>query len=123
MRAGVLGLALLAAVATAAPAAPAPAAPAPAGRAAAGSGALSPTVEERRLDRAPREILRRSGFDDVSLDFARALDRARSVPQARKAVLRHGGALWRRAVDRAQGRGPAGGDLSRDDGRRPGSGS
>ncbi|NEC83333.1 pyroglutamyl peptidase, partial [Streptomyces sp. SID7958] len=71
MRAGVLGLALLTAVAT--PATAAPAAPAPAGRAAAGSGALSPTVEEQRLDRAaPREILRRSGFDDVAPDFARA---------------------------------------------------
>ncbi|NEA87074.1 pyroglutamyl peptidase [Streptomyces sp. SID14436] len=116
VRAGVLGLALLTAVAT--PATAAPAAPAPAGRAAAGSGALSPTVEEQRLDRAaPREILRRSGFDDVAPDFARALDRARSVPQARRAVLRHGGALWRRAVDRVQGRGPAGGDLSRDDDR------
>src|SRR5690606_16817482 len=116
--------ALLSAVATPATAAPAaPAAPATAGRAAAGSGALSPTVEEQRLDRAaPREILRRSGFDDVAPDFARALDRARSVPQARRAVLRQGGALWRRAVDRVQGRGPAGGGpagggLSRDDDR------
>lgn len=32
-------------------------------------------------------------------------------------VAREGSALWRRAVDRAQGRGPARGDLSRDDDR------
>lgn len=31
--------------------------------------------------------------------------------------MRHGERLWRRAVDRAQGRGPAGGELSRDDDR------
>src|SRR5690606_5523913 len=85
-------------------------------RAAAGSGVLPPTVEEQRLERAaPREILRRSGFDDVAPDFARTLARSRSYPQARAAVLREGSALWRRAVDRVQGRGPAGGDLSRDD--------
>ncbi len=120
MRTGVLGLALLTAAATpatAVPAAPTPA-PATATRAATGTVALSPTVEEQRLERAaPREILRRSGFDDVAPDFARTLARVRSAPQARAAVLREGSALWRRAVDRVQGRGPAGGDLSRDDDR------
>ncbi|MBI0376934.1 pyroglutamyl peptidase, partial [Streptomyces albiflaviniger] len=34
----------------------------------------APTIEEQRLDKAvPQEILRRSGFDDVAPDFARAL--------------------------------------------------
>ncbi|MFF4396636.1 pyroglutamyl peptidase [Streptomyces sp. NPDC001480] len=70
--------------------------------------AAAPTVEEQRLDKAvPQEILRRSGFDTVAPDFARALDRARSFAQARRVVAREGSALWRRAVDRAQGRGPA----------------
>ncbi|GHF70669.1 pyroglutamyl peptidase [Streptomyces griseosporeus] len=92
-------------------------APAPA-TAAAAEAPPAPTVEEQRLDRAaPREILRRSGFDAVAPEFARALDRARSFAQARRVVVREGSRLWRRAVDRAQGRGPAGGDLSRDDDR------
>ncbi|MEW1603210.1 pyroglutamyl peptidase [Streptomyces sp. NPDC093808] len=110
VRTGVLGLVLLTALsasttATAAgPAAPGSAAP--------------PTVEELRLDEAaPQEILRRSGFDTVASVFARALDEARSYAEARRVVERQGSALWRRAVDRAQGRGPAGGDLSRDDDR------
>ncbi|KAF3465195.1 pyroglutamyl peptidase [Streptomyces sp. Tu 3180] len=85
---------------------------------AAEPAAPSPTVEERRLDRAaPQEILRRSGFDTAAPEFARSLDRARSYAQARRTVAREGTALWRRAVDRAQGRGPARGDLSRDDDR------
>ena len=80
--------------------------------------APSPTVEEQRLDQAvPQEILRRSGFDDVAPEFARALAGAHSYAQARRVVERRGSVLWRRAVDRAQGRGPAGGDLSRDDDR------
>ncbi|MFZ4294654.1 pyroglutamyl peptidase [Streptomyces cellulosae] len=110
VRIGVLGLALLTALfspatATAAePAAPGSAAP--------------PTVEELRLDKAaPQEILRRSGFDTAAPAFARALDRARSYAEAKRVVEREGSALWRRAVDRVQGRGPAGGDLSRDDDR------
>ncbi|MEE1837094.1 pyroglutamyl peptidase [Streptomyces sp. SP17KL33] len=82
------------------------------------SSAAAPTVEEQRLDRAvPQEILRRSGFDTVAPEFARALDGARSYAQAERIVVRQGGRLWTRAVDRAQGRGPAGGDLSRDDDR------
>ncbi|MBX9395386.1 pyroglutamyl peptidase [Streptomyces sp. TRM72054] len=76
------------------------------------------TVEEQRLERAvPQEILRRSGFDTVAPEFAEALDEARSYAQAHRIVVREGSALWRRAVDRAQGRGPAEGDLSRDDDR------
>ncbi|GAA2523310.1 MULTISPECIES: pyroglutamyl peptidase [Streptomyces] len=107
VRVTVLGLALLTAGLTA-----------PTTATAAESAAPSPTVEERRLDRAaPQEILRRSGFGTVAPEFARALDRARSYAQARRTVAREGTALWRRAVDRAQGRGPAGGDLSRDDDR------
>jgi pyrrolidone-carboxylate peptidase len=91
--------------------------------AASGSGpapgtAASLTVEERRLDRAvPQEILRRSGFDGVAAELERALAGARSYEQAERIVVREGSRLWTRAVDRAQGRGPAGGDLSRDDDR------
>ncbi|MFI5792252.1 pyroglutamyl peptidase [Streptomyces sp. NPDC051677] len=105
VRIGILGLTLLAGLA-------APTVPAAAGT------APSPTVEEQRLDRAvPREILQRSGFDAVAAEFTRALGAARSYAEARRVVARQGSALWRRAVDRAQGRGPAGGDLSRDDDR------
>ncbi|MFD4505746.1 pyroglutamyl peptidase [Streptomyces sp. NPDC058457] len=94
VRIGVLGIVLLAG-ALAPTAAQAAAAP-------------SPTVEEQRLDQAvPQEILRRSGFDDVAPEFARALQSARSYTQARQVVKRQGAVLWRRAVDRAQGRGPA----------------
>ncbi|MGW7051273.1 pyroglutamyl-peptidase I family protein [Streptomyces sp. NPDC054887] len=91
--------------------------------AAAAGPAAAPTaaaagVEEQRLERAaPQEILRRSGFDSVAADFGEALGGARSYAAAEEAVVRHGTRLWRRAVDRAQGRGPAGGDLSRDDDR------
>ncbi|AJE80687.1 hypothetical protein SLNWT_0311 [Streptomyces albus] len=83
-----------------------------------GRGAAEPTVEEQRLDRAaPQEILRRSGFDALAPRFARALEEARTYAEAERAVSRHGAALWQRAVGRAQGRGPAGGDLSRGDDR------
>lgn len=112
---------------------PAPAAASTPASAAAAS-ALAPTVEEQRLDRAvPQEILRRSGFDSVAPEFGRALDGVRSYAQAERIVVRQGARLWERAVDRAQGRGPAasegreavpwkggGGlraDLSRDDDR------
>ncbi len=84
----------------------------------AGGAAPAPTVEERRLDgEVPREILRRSGFAAVAPAFARVLGRADSYREARRVVEREGAALWRRAVDRVQGRGPARGDLSRDDDR------
>ncbi|MCM2388629.1 pyroglutamyl peptidase [Streptomyces albipurpureus] len=108
-RATVAGTALAAALTLAVPlpaAASAPATPSPA------------TVEEARLAHAvPQEILRRSGFDSVAPRLGSALARARTFEQARKAVQHHGSALWERAVDRAQGRGPALGDLSRDDDR------
>ncbi|MFH9062890.1 pyroglutamyl peptidase [Streptomyces coeruleorubidus] len=105
VRLGVLGLALLTGFTVPTPTSAAEAAP-------------SPTVEEQRLDRAvPREILRRSGFDTMAPRLARALDEARSYTQARRVVAHEGARLWRRAVDRAQGRGPAGGDLSPDDDR------
>ncbi len=86
----------------------------------AGPAPMAPvTVEEARLDKAvPQEILRRSGFGTVAARFANGLSGARSYRQAEKAVARHGAALWDRAVDRAQGRGPAQeADLSRDDDR------
>ncbi|MEU8886366.1 pyroglutamyl peptidase [Streptomyces sp. NPDC048442] len=80
--------------------------------------ASAPTVEEQRLDRdVPQEILRRSGFDAVAPEFARTLQRAGSYRAAERAVAGDGAKLWRRAVDRAQGRGPARGDLSRGDDR------
>ncbi|MER7112359.1 pyroglutamyl peptidase [Streptomyces sp. NPDC000229] len=84
----------------------------------AASPAVEPTVEEARLDRAvPREILARSGFDTVAPEFAAALGGAGSYAAAERAVVRHASRLWQRAVDRTQGRGPARGDLSRDDDR------
>ncbi|MBG0855564.1 pyroglutamyl peptidase [Streptomyces spinoverrucosus] len=101
---GVLGCVLVAGLAT------------PAGATASAQPAY--TVEEQRLERAvPQEILRRSGFDEVAPGFADALGAARSYAQAHRIVVREGSALWRRAVDRAQGRGPVEGDLSRDDDR------
>ncbi|NGO44135.1 C15 family peptidase [Streptomyces ureilyticus] len=113
VRLGALGVAaVLAGLATP----PALAAPAPAP--AEEPTAAAPTVEEQRLDRAaPQEILRRSGFDAVAPELVRALGKVRSYAEAERVVVRRGGELWRRAVDRAQGRGPAGGDLSRDDDR------
>ncbi|MFF4606192.1 pyroglutamyl peptidase [Streptomyces sp. NPDC001339] len=76
------------------------------------------TVEEARLSQtAPREILRRSGFDGWAREFRQGLARVTSYPEAGRYVESQGRALWRRAVDRAQGRGPDGGDLSRDDDR------
>ncbi|WDV51421.1 pyroglutamyl peptidase [Streptomyces coeruleorubidus] len=96
VRIGVLGLALLAGLAAPTTTATADTAP-------------SPTVEEQRLDGAvPQEILGRSGFDATAGKFARTLTAARSYAEARSVVIREGSALWRRAVDRAQGRGPAG---------------
>ncbi|OKK08077.1 pyroglutamyl peptidase [Streptomyces sp. CB03234] len=84
----------------------------------AAAPSVEPTVEEARLDRAvPREILTRSGFDTVAPEFADALNGAGSYAAAERTVVRHASRLWQRAVDRAQGRGPARGDLSRDDDR------
>ncbi|MET9434342.1 pyroglutamyl peptidase [Streptomyces sp. NPDC006551] len=86
--------------------------------ASADTGGDTGTVEEARLDRAaPQEILRRSGFDTVAPEFGRALAGADSYREAERAVAHQAARLWRRAVDRAQGRGPAHGDLSRDDDR------
>lgn len=104
VRAGVFGLALLVGAGVCVPRAVA--------------APLPLTVEELRLDRAvPQEILARSGFDSVASAFARALEGARSYAQVRGIVVREGTRLWERAVARAQGRGPAGGDLARDDDR------
>ncbi|MFE4830487.1 pyroglutamyl peptidase [Streptomyces sp. NPDC056672] len=114
------GLVLLTATALtlAAPPPLATARPAPAAGTATAPTAAAPTVEEQRLDRAvPQEILRRSGFDGVAPEFVRSLRHADSYAEAERTVARQGARLWQRAVDRAQGRGPAGGDLSRDDDR------
>ncbi|MFF7605568.1 pyroglutamyl peptidase [Streptomyces parvulus] len=110
VRIGVLALALAAGLA-----APGTAAAAPPG---ATATVPAPTAEEQRLDGdVPREILRGSGFAGAAPAFARGLGRADSYREARRVVVREGSALWRRAVDRAQGRGPAHGALSRDDDR------
>ncbi|MFD8471091.1 pyroglutamyl peptidase [Streptomyces globisporus] len=110
-RIGLGGMALL--LVLAGSALPAAASPADASRAPAEA-----TVEEQRLDRAaPQEILRRSGFDAFAPRFERALQHAKSYAQAERTVTRHASALWQRAVGRAQGRGPATGDLSRGDDR------
>ncbi|MFE3642941.1 pyroglutamyl peptidase [Streptomyces sp. NPDC059169] len=91
---------------------------APAHSAGAEQAARAATVEEQRLDRAvPQEILRRSGFDSVAREFAHSLRTADSYAEAERTVTSHGSRLWHRAVDRAQGRGPVTGDLSRDDDR------
>ncbi|MFI1226723.1 MULTISPECIES: pyroglutamyl peptidase [unclassified Streptomyces] len=95
-----------------------PALPAAASSADTARTTAEPTVEERRLDRAaPQEILRRSGFDVLAPRFAQALAGSRDPAQAERTVTRHAAALWQRAVDRAQGRGPAAGDLDRSDDR------
>ncbi|MFJ6361678.1 pyroglutamyl peptidase [Streptomyces globisporus] len=110
-RIGLGGMALL--LVLAGSALPAAASPADASRAPAEA-----TVEEQRLDRAaPQEILRRSGFDAFAPRFERALQHAKSYAQAERTVTRHASALWQWAVGRAQGRGPATGDLSRGDDR------
>ncbi|MEU4205114.1 pyroglutamyl peptidase [Streptomyces sp. NPDC039022] len=115
-RMGVLGAALL----TAAPlalTAPSATAASPAA-ATARPASAAPTVEEQRLSqRAPQEILRRSGFADVAGTFGDGLARVHSYGAAKRYVTEAGRGLWRRAVDRVQGRGPQGGDLSRDDDR------
>lgn len=85
---------------------------------ASAAGTTTASVEEARLDRvAPQEILRRSGFDSLAPELAGALADADDFVEAERTVVRYGSGLWRRAVDRAQGRGNAGGDLSRDDDR------
>ncbi|MFH8556872.1 pyroglutamyl peptidase [Streptomyces celluloflavus] len=119
-RLGALGIALTAAVplSLTAPAAATATPATPNGTPGVAASATVPTVEEGRLAQAaPREILRRSGFDAWQPEFARGLARVTTYQEGRRYVAREGRALWRRAVDRVQGRGPAGGDLSRDDDR------
>ncbi|MEU3183137.1 pyroglutamyl peptidase [Streptomyces sp. NPDC006923] len=112
VRPNVLGVALLTSAALTL------AVPPPSATAQQAPAAAAFTVEEQRLDGAvPQEILRRSGFDKVAPDFVRALRGADSYAEAERAIARQGTRLWQRAVDRAQGRGPARGDLSRDDDR------
>ena len=83
------------------------------------------TIEEQRLTRAigpnpepvADQLLRRSGFDRFLEPFVKALCTAPNLHVAEKIVTRHGKELWRAAVDRVQGRAPAGGDLPRSDDR------
>lgn len=83
------------------------------------------TPEELRLGRAigpnpepvADQILRRSGFDRFLEPFLKDLCTAPTFRVAEVAVTTHGQRLWRAAVDRVQGRGPAGGDLPRSDDR------
>ncbi|MEV8347276.1 pyroglutamyl peptidase [Streptomyces niveus] len=98
--------------------------PPPATGAPAAPAAPGVTVEERRLDGdVPRRILDDSGFDGVAPAFAASLRGAGSYGQAERAAVRHGERLWQRAVDRAQGRGPAGGEQGRVFGIRPDQGA
>ncbi|MEV5592304.1 pyroglutamyl peptidase [Streptomyces sp. NPDC052496] len=114
---GVLGAALLTAAPLALTAPSATAAPS-ATSLAREQATTTPTVEEQRLtQRAPQEILRRSGFAPVAGTFADGLGHVHSYGAAKRYVTEAGRGLWRRAVDRVQGRGPRGGDLSRDDDR------
>jgi len=86
---------------------------------------LPVTVEETRLEAIPeggtepasQQILARSGFDRFVDQFITSLCRAPNLQQAENMVRTQGTALWRAAVDRAQGRGPAHGDLDRYDDR------
>ncbi|OKI04879.1 pyroglutamyl peptidase [Streptomyces sp. CB02923] len=122
-KAGVLGAALLTAAPLALTAPSATAAPTGTADVAAPAAArqpatTAPTAEEQRLSqRAPQEILRRSGFAGVAGTFGGGLARVGSYGEAKRYVADAGRGLWRRAVDRVQGRGPQGGDLSRDDDR------
>ncbi|MFG2222062.1 pyroglutamyl peptidase [Streptomyces sp. NPDC048644] len=113
-RLGALGVALAAAVplSLTAPGAATAAATAP-----SGSGTAASVEEGRLAQDVPQEILRRSGFDRWQREFARGLTRLGSYGESRRYVAREGRALWHRAVRRAQGHGPAGGGLSRDDDR------
>ncbi|MET0234949.1 MAG: pyroglutamyl peptidase [Kibdelosporangium sp.] len=96
----------------------APLAVAQAGAAECFDPAVPVTVSERRLDLAvPQELLRRSGFDRFGSRFERLLCAVRSKHAAASLVKAEGVSLWRAAVDRVQGRGPAGGDLDRADDR------
>ena len=87
--------------------------------------AVALTVEEQRLTRAlgpnpepvADQLLRRSGFDRFLEPFSTALCTAPNYEVAETIMVSHGRELWRAAVDRVQGRGPAGGDLSRSDDR------
>ncbi|MCE7007456.1 pyroglutamyl peptidase [Kibdelosporangium philippinense] len=80
--------------------------------------AVPVTVSERRLDLAvPQEVLRRSGFDRFGAKFERQLCAIRTKHAASAFIRAEGDSLWRAAVDRVQGRGPAGGDLTRADDR------
>lgn len=116
--AGRLGLVLLASAALVAVTPPRTPTSAPSASRPASAPAPAVTVEERRLDGdVPRRILADSGFDGVAPAFAKALRGPGSYTRAEHVAVRHGERLWRRAVDRAQGRGPAGGELSRDDDR------
>jgi pyrrolidone-carboxylate peptidase len=82
------------------------------------------TVEEQRLTTVegkpapvPEELLDRSGFDRFAPAFARAICSVHSRAAAEAITNTAGRRLWTAAVARVQGRGPALGDLSRDDDR------
>ncbi|MFC4561034.1 pyroglutamyl peptidase [Nocardiopsis mangrovi] len=92
--------------------------PAQAEQAAGCLGEEGATVEEARLAQdVPREILSRSGFDSAVDRFTRELCEASDADDAGAVVERHADALWQEAVDRVQGTGEAGGDLSAGDDR------
>jgi len=83
------------------------------------------TVEESRLGRplggnpvpVPRQILARSGFEDLVAGFERSLCAARTRPGARRAVDAFGRGLWEVAAARAQHARLGAADLPGDDDR------
>lgn len=76
------------------------------------------TVEQGRLgDDVAVEILRRSGFDRLAGEFEQELCGVDTIEDAKRFVRSEGGRLWEAAVDRAQGREPAAGDLPAEDDR------
>ncbi len=118
-----LGMAMTATLVPASPALAQPAHPAHSARTASvGDGCSAAdapkTVEEQRLSsEVPKKILARSGFDRFATQLGSSLCGVTRLADAERLVTDHGRALWKAAVDRAQGRGPDGGDLPRGDDR------
>lgn len=70
--------------------------------------APGPTPEERMYDAGdvPGRLVTGAGFDRFARDLASALDRARTADEADREASRVSSALFRAAVQRAQGAGP-----------------
>ncbi|MBH0156725.1 hypothetical protein IHV10_10130 [Fictibacillus sp. 5RED26] len=78
------------------------------------------TAEEERIEDGrpiPQQILRESEFTSYVERFKKDLCSARSPEKAEKVIQKHGTALWKTAVDRAQGKRPDLGELDSYDDR------